>query len=115
MLSKEAQEVIDIINEVKQSPNINKYLEEYEGEKYLPMDNILNGHVENVDEEFIKLMDKLSLVLNGNLITNQGQHSSVFYELKRAGYNFRTGEKDSFGPLTSVYYDRDQDWTVCYG
>lgn len=115
MLSEKAQEVMNIINKVKQHPDIEKYIKEYEGERYLEMENILNGHTECNDKVFKKLLEELFYVLYDNLITLQGQSSSVYYELKNAGYGFKILEKDSFGPLISGYYDKDQDWTVAYG
>lgn len=114
-LSKQAQEVLTILEEVRVHPLTETLLEEYEGRRYLQMDNICNGHVENVPQEYTDLMLRLNETLCGNLITNQGQHSGTFYELRKAGYSLRTGEQDSFGPLSSVISCPNGNWVVCYG
>ena len=113
-LSVKAQEVIKAFEIIHQDPRTADFLEDYEGQKWLHMDNILNGHVE-APEDYKDKLDPLCLTLNGNLINSNGQHSSVFYELKTAGYSVRTGERDAFGPLGAVIKCPFADWYVCYG
>lgn len=113
-LSSKAQEVIQAFEVVHQDPRTVNFLEKYEGQKWLPLDNILNGHVE-APEDYKDKIDPLSLVLYANLINDDGQHSEVFYELRNAGYSLRTGERDSFGPLSSIIKCPFADWYVSYG
>lgn len=115
-LSKQAQEVLSILEEVRTSPLTAKYICETDDDgSWLEMTNICNGHVENVPQDYVDLMCKLSMTLNGVLIDNRGQHSAIFYELRKAGYSLRTGESDSFGPLSSVVTIPGTNWKVCYG
>lgn len=117
VLSGCAQAILDTLERIRVHPDTAKYLEADErgGASWLPMDNICNGHVEGVSEEYMTLMENLSSALDTYLINPQGGHSHTFYELKGAGYNLRTGEKDSFGPLSAVIHCPNGDWRVCYG
>ena len=73
MLSEKAQEVLDILEEVRLDGNTVKYLEEdQQGRKWLPVDNILNGWVEGVSDEFKALLERLSLTIHDNLISPKG-------------------------------------------
>lgn len=114
-MSSKAQEVIAIIEEVQAHPETEHHLEggENGGRKWLSMCNINNGHNE-ASPEFKALMFRLSSALNGHLV-DAGQHSNVYYELKKAGYSLRTGESDSFGPLSAVLTAPNNEWQVCYG
>lgn len=117
-LSQPAQEILALLESVRVHPDTEKHLEADErptARKWLPMDNILNGHVEGVADDYKALMDKLHSALNGHLISPKGGHSDIYYELKKAGYNLRTGEQDSFGPLSAVVVCPNGEWQVCYG
>lgn len=114
-ISEKAQEVINIIEEVRLNPETESLLEEDNcGIKWLPMDNICNDWVKTT-EAYKELMIKLNNIICGNLITNEGRNSDVFYELKAAGYSVRTEESDSFGPLTSSIECKEAGWRICYG
>ena len=113
-LSVKAQEIIKAFEVVHQDPRTIGFLEEYKGQKWLPMDNILNGHVE-APEDYKDKLDPLCLFLNEHLIDSNGHHSKVFYELKTAGYSVRTGEWDAFGPLSAIMKCPFDDWFVSYG
>ena len=116
MLSEKAQEVLDILEEVRLNGNTIKFLEEdQQGRKWLPVDNILNGWVNDVPDDFKTLLDRLSLIIHGNLISPQGNNSKYYYELKRNGYILKVEESDSFGPLTCSIKCPKTDWGVCYG
>lgn len=113
-LSKSAQEVLNVLLEVKNNPLTPNYIAQAEDRGWLEAGNIVNGHVQ-APAEYVLLMEKLMSTLDGNLIDSEGQHSDVFYELRRAGYRLRTGESDSFGPLSSVITIPDTEWNICYG
>lgn len=116
MLSEKAQEVLDILEEVRLNGNTIKFLEEdQQGRKWLPVDNILNGWVSDVPDDFKTLLDRLSLIIHGNLISPQGNNSKYYYELKRNGYTLWTTEFDSFGPLGSAIKCPNSYWSVSYG
>ena len=113
-LSTQAQEILDILKDLAEDQRTSSFIEEYDGVNWLSMTNVLNGHVEAPDDYKEKL-DILSDKLNGYLITPDGHHSKIYYELRRAGYRLRTGESDSFGPLSAVIVCPYADWSVCYG
>lgn len=113
-LSKNAQEVLDVLLEVKNNPLTPSFIVRVETSDWLEASNITNGHIE-APADYVSLMDKLMSTLDGNLIDSKGQHSDVFYELRRAGYRLRTGESDSFGPLTAVIVIPETEWNICYG
>lgn len=115
-LSAKAQEILAVMEEVRLHPETESHLHDDEGNgrKWLSMCNINNGH-EEATPEYQALMSKLSDALNDNLITPKGQHSNLYYELKNAGHRLRTGEADSFGPLSAVFTCPNADWQVCYG
>ncbi len=116
MLSKEAQEVLDALEALRVHPSTEKYIEECEdGSKNLPIDNILNEHVECNEEEYKALLDKAHLIIHGVLISNQGGNSNFYYELKRAGYVLRVEESDGFGPLICGIKVPKTDWWIYYG
>lgn len=115
MLSKEAQEVIDVLEKLRVHPSTEKYIEEHEGDKNLPIDNILNGHVECDDEEYKNLLDNAHLIIHGVLISNKGDNSFQYYELKKAGYTLWITEQDSFGPLNCAIKIPKTDWCIYYG
>ena len=48
-------------------------------------------------------------------IDSEGQHSSAYYQAKRAGYRLRVTEQDSFGPLGVLYTEKDNSFMVGYG
>lgn len=100
--------------EINTHPKIDSLLEEYEGNKYLPCSNILNEHVEAPDD-FKVLMSLLMHLLEGCLISSEGQHSDYYFKIQKNGYSARVTERDSFGPLGCAVRKHDMDWTVCYG
>ena len=116
MISEKAQEVLDILEEVRLDGNTVKYLEEdQQGRKWLPVVNIINGWVEGVPDEFKALLWRLSLTIHGNLISPLGDNNKYYYELKRNGYMLKVEESDSFGPLVCSIKCPKADWGVCYG
>ena len=58
-LSVKAQEILTVLKAVSGDPRTEGFLEEYKGRKWLPMCNILNGHLVAPDEYKV-LLDKLS-------------------------------------------------------
>ena len=114
-LSQKALEIVALMQEVQAHAETSQHLNDDEGNgrKWLQMCNVNNGHDE-ASPEFTELMGKLSSALNGYLIDG-GQHSEVYYELIKAGYRLRTGESDSFGPLSAVFTSPNGEWQVCYG
>lgn len=116
-LSGTAQLVLHALEQIRVHPDTAQYLQPDDrgGLKWLPMDNICNGHVDGVSDEYMALMEELSSVLDMYMISTQGGHSYTFYELQKAGHTLYTGEKDSFGPLSAVIHCPNGDWRVCYG
>ena len=113
-LSVKAQEILAALKAASNDPRTEGFLEEYKGHKWLPMCNILNGHLDAPDDYKV-LLDKLSDALHGNLINDKGWHSPVYYELKTAGFNLWVTERDSFGPLGCAITCPYSDWSVSYG
>lgn len=113
-LSVKAQEILAALKAVSVDPRTESFLEEYKGRKWLPMCNILNGHLDAPDDYKV-LLDKLSDVLHGHLINDKGGHSPVYYELKETGFNLWVTERDSFGPLGCAIICPYSDWSVSYG
>ena len=115
MLSKEAQEVVNVLEELRVHPSTIKYIQECEGVKSLPVDNILNGHDECDEEDFRALLDKAHTIIHGVLISERGGNSFQYYELKKAGYTLWITEQDSFGPLGCAIRCPNADWNIYYG
>ncbi len=113
-LSVKAQEVLKTLKEVSDDERTEGFLEEYEGRKWLPVDNILNGHQE-APEDYKVLLEKLSDALHGNLISPKGGNSNTYHELKVAGFKLWVTERDSFGPLGCAITCPYADWSVSYG
>jgi len=101
MLSKEAQEVIDITEALVRRPLAEKYVAESPGGnyKYVPVDNIINEHAGYTEVGYKAFINEVRLIVNGVLISNTGGNSEVYYELKNAGYPLKVAESYSFGPL----------------
>lgn len=106
--------LFEIIAAIQDHSDLPEILEEYDGVKWLPMSNIVNGHIE-ADPQLTELLDRLSEFLGAELITNDGHHSDLFYDLREYGYMTRTGESDSYGPLSSVLSPPGRPWRVSYG
>lgn len=116
MLSYKAQEVLNVLEKVRINEHTDKYLErDDKGRLWLPVDNILNGWVEGIPEDFKKLLDNLHTVIHANLIGKNGNHSAIYYELKNNQYTLWVTEADSFGPLGSAVKCPNADWSVAYG
>ena len=113
-LSVKAQEVLKALKEVSDDERTQGFLEEYKGRKWLPVDNIINGHQE-APEDYKVMLEKLSDTLHGNLISPKGGNSNTYYELKVAGFGLWVTEKDSFGPLGCAITCPYEDWSVSYG
>jgi hypothetical protein len=113
-LSVKAEEVLKALKELSDDERTQGFLEEYEGRRWLPVDNILNGYQE-APEDYKVLLEKLSLALHGNLISSKGGNSSTYYELKEAGFKIWVTERDSFGPLGCAITCPYEDWSVSYG
>lgn len=113
-LSVKAQEILAALKAVSSDPRTESFLEEYEGKRWLPVDNILNGHLDAPDD-YKALLDKLSIALHGNLISTKGGNSNIYYELKAAGFKLWVTERDSFGPLGCAITCPYADWSVSYG
>lgn len=103
-----------LVKQINEHPELKNIVDEVDGVKWLAMTNAINGHVE-VSESMMDLLVRLSSLLDGEFITSEGQHSNLFYAAKNYGYGMRTGESDSFGPLSSVMKPPNTDWQVCYG
>lgn len=116
MADAQFQKLFDLIDRINAHEVLESVLEEDEDTdtRWLPMDNIANGFVD-VPEDFKVLMEELAGELGDLMITSDGQHSKAFYAVRQYGFKTRTGERDSFGPLTSVFVDRLSKWQVCYG
>lgn len=115
VLSKKAQEVLDLLEKVRTHKDTESYIIEYEGKKSFPVDNILNGHIECQSTEYKTLLNDLSTIMVSYLITEKGQNSGVYYELKNAGYSLIIAEQDAFGPLCCGIKCPNTDWWVYYG
>ena len=113
-LSVKGQEILAVLKAVSDDPRTEGFLEEHKGRKWLPMCNILNGHLVAPDDYKV-LLDKLSDALHGHLINDKGGHSPVYYELKTAGFSLWVTEQDSFGPLGSAIKSPYVEWSVSYG
>ena len=113
-LSVKAEEVLKALKEVSSDSRTEGFLEQYEGKRWLPVDNILNGHLE-APEDYKVLLEKLSGALYDNLISTKGGNSSTYYELKEAGFKLWVTERDSFGPLGCAITCPYSDWSVSYG
>ena len=113
-MSVKAQEVLKALKEVSDDERTEGFLEQYEGKRWLPMCNILNGHLDAPDDYKV-LLDKLSDVLHGHLINDEGGNSDTYYELKEVGFNLWVTERDSFGPLGCAITCPYSDWSVSYG
>ena len=113
-LSVKAKEILKAIKDVNSDSRTEGFLEKYKGRKWLPMDNILNGHLE-APEDYKVLLEKLSAALYANLINPKGGNSSTYYELKEAGFKLWVTERDSFGPLGCAITCPYSDWSVSYG
>lgn len=113
-LSVKAEEVLKALKELSDDERTQGFLEEYEGRRWLPVDNILNGYQE-APEDYKVLLEKLSLALHGNLFSSKGGNSSTYYELKEAGFKIWVTERDSFGPLGCAITCPYEDWSVSYG
>lgn len=70
---------------------------------------------QDVSPPFKSLIDDLDSFCMGKLITKDGQHSDLFYDLREYGYLAETGESDSFGPLSAVISPPERNWRYCYG
>lgn len=55
------------------------------------------------------------MTFTGGLINNEGQHSYLYYELKRLGVRAVVTERDSFGPLGVKIQPPNTNWWLCYG
>lgn len=110
-----SQAIIDILNKINTHPSLNNYLAiDDDGNKWLniiPMTGILR----HTNAEFESLVEKLDELCCKHLITNDGQHSEVFFEIRKYGVYSKTGERDSFGPLSSIIALKDKPWVYVYG
>ena len=113
-LSVKAQEILKALKDVSSDERTEGFLKQYKGKGWLPMDNILNGHLE-APEDYKVLLEKLSVALNDNLINPKGGNSDTYYELKEAGFRLWVTERDSFGPLGCAITCPYSDWSVSYG
>lgn len=113
-LSVKAQEILAALKAVSVDPRTESFLEEYKGRKWLPMCNMLNGHLDAPDDYKV-LLEKLSDALHGNLISPKGGNSNTYHELKVAGFKLWVTERDSFGPLGCAITCPYSDWSVSYG
>lgn len=120
-LSRTAQLILDSLKEVSEIPGIEQYVVdgtddrgEPNGTRWLQLCNIVNGHID-VPIEIMPVLDRLHLLLNGDLVSDRGGHSTTYYELKEAGYNLWVTERDSFGPLGAAIKCPYADWNVSYG
>lgn len=111
-----ANKLNDLIKKINEHPGVQTVLAKDEFDMpWLQTTNAINGHIENVDPELNKLLSELDGILCEELIDQSGQHSKHFYELSKFGFHCRTGERDSFGPLSSVLTPPSNCWRVCYG
>lgn len=107
-------ELDKLVQEVSQHPDLESVIEECDGVRWLAMCNAINGHIET-SASMLEVLTRLSNFVHDEFITSDGQHSDLFYTAKKFGYGMRTGESDSFGPLSSIMKPPNGDWQVCYG
>lgn len=115
MLSKEAQKVIDVLEKLRLHQTTIKYIEDYDGDKSLPIGNILNEHIDCDDEDFKNLLRDVHCTIHSVLISDKGGNSRFYYELKESGYKLWVAEKDCFGPLVCGIRCPNTDWDIYYG
>lgn len=86
------------------------------GKRRLPESKFLGTEwIDKQPPEIVQLICKLDNYLCFTMINDQGQHSQDYYRARSAGYKLATGEKDSHGPLSTVYTSLDEKWKFCFG
>lgn len=96
----------ELTKKLKEYPNLKSYQNE---------EGFFDSELFPQPEELQKLIDELSYHMAEIFINSEGQHSSAYYQAKRAGYRLRVTERDSFGPLGVLYTEKDDSFMVGYG
>jgi hypothetical protein len=105
MVQEKLEELLKILNDIDRLLVTNpEYFKEHKGKFWFSNRDHL-------------LADTLDSWLCGNFISNKGSYPMLWYKIKELGpvYGLKlwTGEKDSFGPLTScITY---KGWSFCFG
>lgn len=104
-----AAKIDEYVATINAHPDLEKeiYTDE-KGKRWLNTNNDTGTTLGPVIEQFM-------YYLSAQLIDSQGQHGEMFYEMKRCGYRTETGERDSFGPLSSILTPPDRAWSISYG
>lgn len=86
------------------------------GKRKLPESKFLDTEwIDKQPTEIVNLICKLENYLCFTMINDTGQHSQDYYRARSAGYKLTTGEKDSHGPLSTVYTSLNDKWKFCFG
>lgn len=114
-VASELTKLDTLIKAISEHPKLEDAIEVDEhGVRWLQMCNICNEHI-HAEPSMVELLNQLNGELCGLFIDDQGQHSALFYKASKRGYRMRTGERDSFGPLSSIMTHASIDWQVAYG
>lgn len=111
-LSKEALNVLEIMEEVRTHPDTEKHL--VPGKyvlDWLPMKDIVSNKLLNVSEEYKDLITKLNTTLKESLVDSYGDETEVFHELKKAGCLLRTDKEIN---TTNIFKCPNSNWQVEY-
>lgn len=104
--------IVDLIKTISQHKALNNYIIPYNGNNFI---NYKKDDDVNKDADFEQLIMRLDELTNACLITDKGQHSNMFYQIRRYDIYTKTAESDSCGPLSSLIGPSDKSWVYCYG
>ena len=104
----------NIVKEIEDHPHLKQLIKENEvSEQLLYLSD--TSVEESSPEDFKQLLNQLNEELCGSFITNQGQHSKLYYQAVDEGYKLKVVERDSFGPLVVRFSPKHYKWFFCYG
>ena len=110
-------EIIEVIEAIDKHPKRDKKLKIFNGVKYLKdaqyKTDQANNYIPITDIDI--LIDKLSTLCNNDLITDNGQLSSIQFELAKRGYYVGVSSRDTFGPTSAFICSKPGGWRYTFG
>ena len=109
---QKANKLIELLNKINEHIELKKVLVKDERSGY----TFLKNEDATENKELKELISSLEVSLDDYLITDQGQHSDVYYALcDNDKVKTKVLEKDSFGPLIVGIKFVPGDWWITYG
>jgi hypothetical protein len=112
---EELRKLHELVEKLDKHPQLDKVITVADnGDHWLNAHSIIQGSLTSYPD-LNMLVDELYNQVIKLMISETGQNTKWFYEIRKYDYYTYTSERDSFGPLGAVIIPPSRKWKMSYG